>query len=75
MGGGGEIFAASIQTVSVLYCLNLEHEISLRTFKKHLQGDWEFVFFNKEVDNIQEVFKDHFFEIFTTIPVIFRFPG
>ena len=40
------------------------HEISLRTFKKHLQGDWEFIFFNKEVDNIQEVFKDHFFEIY-----------
>jgi hypothetical protein len=40
------------------------HDISLRTFEKHLQGDWEFVFFNKEVENIQEVFKDHFFEIY-----------
>jgi len=40
------------------------HDISLRTFEKHLQGDWEFIFFNKEVDNIQEVFKDHFFEIY-----------
>jgi hypothetical protein len=40
------------------------HDISLRSFKKHLQGDWEFVFFNKEVENIQEVFKDHFFEIY-----------
>ena len=42
------------------------HDISLRTFKKHLQGEWEFVFFNKEVENIQEVFKDHFFEIYDT---------
>ena len=40
------------------------HDISLRSFEKHLQGDWEFIFFNKEVDNIQEVFKDHFFEIY-----------
>lgn len=40
------------------------HDISLRTFEKHLQGDWEFIFFNKEVENIQEVFKDHFFEIY-----------
>ena len=40
------------------------HDISLRSFKKHLQGDWEFLFFNKEVENIQEVFKDHFFEIY-----------
>ena len=40
------------------------HDISLRSFEKHLQGDWEFVFFNKEVENIQEVFKDHFFEIY-----------
>ena len=40
------------------------HDISLRSFEKHLQGDWEFIFFNKEVENIQEVFKDHFFEIY-----------
>ena len=40
------------------------HEISLRSFEKNLQGNWEFIFFNKEVDNIQEVFKDHFFEIY-----------
>ena len=40
------------------------HDISLRSFEKHLQGDWEFIFFNKEVQNIQEVFKDHFFEIY-----------
>ena len=40
------------------------HDISLRSFEKNLQGDWEFVFFNKEVENIQEVFKDHFFEIY-----------
>ena len=40
------------------------HDISLETFKKHLAGDWEFVFFNKEVDNIQQVFKDHFFELY-----------
>lgn len=40
------------------------HEISLRSFEKHLQGDWEFIFFNKEVDDIQQVFKDHFFEIY-----------
>lgn len=40
------------------------HEISLRTFEQHLQGDWEFVFFNKTVDDIQSVFKDHFFEIY-----------
>lgn len=40
------------------------HEISLESFEKHLQGDWEFVFYNKEVDNIQEVFRDHFFEIY-----------
>ena len=40
------------------------HDISLRSFEKHLQGDWEFKFFNKEVENIQEVFKDHFFEIY-----------
>ena len=40
------------------------HDISLRSFEKHLQGDWEFVFLNKEVENIQEVFKDHFFEIY-----------
>ena len=40
------------------------HDISLRSFEKHLQGDWEFVFFNKEVENIQEVFKNHFFEIY-----------
>ena len=40
------------------------HDISLRSFEKHLQGDWEFIFFNKEVDNIQEVFQDHFFEIY-----------
>jgi len=36
----------------------------LISFEKHLQGDWEFIFFNKEVENIQEVFKDHFFEIY-----------
>jgi hypothetical protein len=40
------------------------HDISLRSFEKHLEGDWEFKFFNKEVENIQEVFKDHFFEIY-----------
>ena len=40
------------------------HDISLKSFEKHLQGDWEFIFFNKEVENIQEVFKDHFFEIY-----------
>lgn len=40
------------------------HEISLRTFNKHLKSEWEFIFFNKEVENIQEVFKDHFFEIY-----------
>ena len=40
------------------------HEISLRSFEKNLEGDWEFLFFNKEVENIQEVFKDHFFEIY-----------
>ena len=40
------------------------HDISLRSFEKHLQGEWEFIFFNKEVENIQEVFKDHFFEIY-----------
>ena len=40
------------------------HEISLRSFEKNLEGDWEFVFFTKEVDNIQSVFKDHFFEIY-----------
>jgi len=40
------------------------HDISLRSFEKHLVGDWEFKFFNKEVENIQEVFKDHFFEIY-----------
>jgi hypothetical protein len=40
------------------------HDISLQTFQKHLGGDWEFVFFNKEVDNIQQVFRDHFFEIY-----------
>lgn len=40
------------------------NDISLRSFQKHLQGEWEFIFFNKEVDNIQEVFKDHFFEIY-----------
>lgn len=40
------------------------HEISLRTFEQHLQGDWEFVFFNKTVPDIQAVFKDHFFEIY-----------
>lgn len=40
------------------------HDISLRSFEKHLQGDWEFVFFSKEVENILEVFKDHFFEIY-----------
>jgi len=40
------------------------HDISLRSFEKNLQGDWEFLFFNKEVENIQEVFKDHFFEIY-----------
>lgn len=40
------------------------HEISIRSFEKHLQGEWEFLFFQKEVENIQEVFKDHFFEIY-----------
>jgi hypothetical protein len=40
------------------------NDISLRSFEKHLEGDWEFKFFNKEVENIQEVFKDHFFEIY-----------
>jgi hypothetical protein len=40
------------------------HDISLRSFEKNLEGDWEFIFFNKEVENIQEVFKDHFFEIY-----------
>jgi len=39
-------------------------KISLETFEKHLAGDWEYVFFNKEVENIQEVFKDHFFELY-----------
>jgi len=40
------------------------HEISLRSFEKHLQGDWEFRFYTKEVDNIQQVFQDHFFETY-----------
>lgn len=40
------------------------HDISLKSFKEYLEGDWEFVFFNKEVDNIQQVFKDHFFELY-----------
>ena len=40
------------------------HKISLDSFKQHLQGDWEFVFFNKEVDDIQQVFQDHFFELY-----------
>lgn len=40
------------------------HALSLQSFKDNLAGEWEFIFFNKEVDNIQSVFKDHFFEIY-----------
>lgn len=40
------------------------HKLSLASFEKHLQGEWEFVFYEKEVDHIQDVFKDHFFEIY-----------
>jgi len=40
------------------------HEISLKSFEKYLAGDWEFVFYQEEVENIQEVFRDHFFKIY-----------
>ena len=40
------------------------HDISLRSFEKHLQGDWQFKFYNEEVEDIQQVFKDHFFKLY-----------
>ena len=40
------------------------HEISLASIKKYLKGDWEFVFWNEQVDDIQQVFQDHFFKIY-----------
>jgi len=40
------------------------NEISLRTFEKNLAGDWEFIFYNEEVENIQNVLQEHFFKIY-----------
>ena len=40
------------------------HEVSLRSFVKNLEGDWEFIFFDGEVDDIQEVFQTHFFDLY-----------
>lgn len=39
-------------------------EISINSINKYLAGDWEYVLWNEQVDNIQHVFKDHFFKIY-----------
>jgi hypothetical protein len=40
------------------------HEITLKSLKHFVQGDWELVFYNEETDNIRDTFRKNFFEIY-----------
>jgi len=39
------------------------HEITLKTLKKFVNGDWELIFLNEETENIKETFRKNFYDI------------
>jgi len=40
------------------------HQLSLRSFTRHLKGDWEFKFFSGRVQNVNEAFQKTFYSIY-----------
>lgn len=40
------------------------HRISEASFRKFLQGNWEYLYFENEVDEVNQVFKDQFYKFY-----------
>lgn len=40
------------------------HELTIPGFEAFIPGDWELIFWSKEVDNIKETFRDNFYDLY-----------